>query len=142
MSAQLTRKRFTVDDCLRMEEAGILSPNDHVELIRGEILVMSPIGPRHGAAVDGTAEAMVELSARKAIVRTQGTVVLDRFAAPQPDIALLRPKEDRYVSGNPGGSPIFCCRRISHGLSGLNGFNLRNPRNPRLNLSPILLSIC
>jgi hypothetical protein len=42
---------------------------------------------------------MVELSARKAIVRTQGTVVLDRFAAPQPDIALLRPKEDR--------SPIF-----------------------------------
>lgn len=106
MSAQLTRKLFTVDDCLRMEEAGILSPNDHVELIGGEILVMSPIGPRHGTAVDRTSRALGRL-AGDAIVRTQGTVVLDRFAAPLPDIALLRPKADDYVSRNPGPDDII-----------------------------------
>src|SRR5438128_2088976 len=62
MSAQRSRRLFTVGDCLRMEEAGILSPNDHVELIHGEILLMSPIGPRHGTAVDRTTRAMVLLA--------------------------------------------------------------------------------
>ena len=107
MSAPITRKLFTVDDCLRMEKAGILSANDRAELIRGEILLMSPIGPRHGAAVDGANRAMGRLAGDAAIVRVQGAVELDRFAAPQPDIVLLRPKEDLYVGKNPGSPDIF-----------------------------------
>lgn len=61
MSAQIRRKLFTAEECYRMAEVGILLPEDRVELIRGDILKMSPIGPRHGAAVDGTTRAMVQL---------------------------------------------------------------------------------
>ena len=107
MSAQLARKLFTVDDCYKMADVGILSPGERVELIRGEILVMSPIGPRHGTAVDRTTREFVKLAGDTAIVRTQGSVVLDRFAAPQPDLALLRPKEDEYVTRNPAGADIL-----------------------------------
>lgn len=107
MSAENRRKLFTFDDCIRMAEVGILSPADRVELIHGEILKMSPIGPRHGAAVDGTTRAMVQLAGDTAIVRVQGTVVLDQFCAPQPDIVLLRPKDDFYAGKNPGSPDIL-----------------------------------
>ena len=90
-----------------MAEAGILSPDERVELIAGEIVAMSPIGPRHGVAVDRVTREMVRMAGDRAIVRTQGTVVLDRFAAPQPDLALLRPKTDEYLSRHPNAGDIL-----------------------------------
>src|SRR6185436_15942102 len=49
MSSEPIRRLFTVEECLRMVDAGILRSDERVELIRGEIIKMSPIGPRHGA---------------------------------------------------------------------------------------------
>ena len=107
MSDKIQRKLFTADDCYRMSDAGILLPEDRVELIWGEILKMSPIGSRHGASVDGTTRMMVRLAGDNAIVRVQGTVELDKFCAPQPDVVLLRPRDDFYVRKNPAGPDIF-----------------------------------
>jgi len=107
MSTHFTRRLFSFDDCLRMAEAGILRPSERVELIHGELSVMSPIGPRHGGVVDRTSRAFVLMAGGNAIIRTQGTVVLDRFVAPQPDIVLLRPKDDDYLSRNPGVEDIL-----------------------------------
>ena len=106
MSTEIKRKLFTVNDCYRMSEVGILSPNDRVELIRGDIVLMSPIGPRHGASVDAATRAFVRLAGEDAIVRVQGTVVLDDFCAPQPDLVLLRPRSDFYVGKNPASPDI------------------------------------
>ena len=107
MSDKIQRKLFTANDCYRMFDAGILLPEDRVELIRGEILKMSPIGSRHGASVDGATRVMVRRAGDHAIVRVQGTVELDQFCAPQPDVVLLRPRDDFYVGKNPGGADIF-----------------------------------
>src|SRR5207247_2117375 len=46
---ELVRRRFTVDEYHRMGEAGILNEDDRVELVRGEIVQMSPIGIQHAA---------------------------------------------------------------------------------------------
>jgi Uma2 family endonuclease len=46
------RRRIDVDEYFRMAKAGILQPKELVEHIDGELLRMTPIGSRHGYAVD------------------------------------------------------------------------------------------
>ena len=49
MTVQLLRRKFTVDQYHKMIESGILTADDRVHLIRGEIIEMSPIGTKHAA---------------------------------------------------------------------------------------------
>jgi Uma2 family endonuclease len=105
--SHITRKLFTYEDCLRMEKTGVLSPSERTELINGEIFVMPPPSPRHGAAIDGRTSALHQLLGTKANIRTQGGVVLDKYAAPLPDIAVLRFRTDRYITRNPDADDIL-----------------------------------
>src|SRR5262245_41877610 len=107
MATEVSRRLFTVHDYHRMVEAGILSEDDRVELIRGEILAMSPIGPRHSAAVLRATQSLVRIAGDRAIVGVQGSIRLDEYDEPQPDLYLLRPKDDFYASGHAGPSDIF-----------------------------------
>ena len=45
-------RKFTVAEYYRMAEVGILKPDERVELIEGEIIVMAPIGPEHADDVN------------------------------------------------------------------------------------------
>lgn len=44
---KIPRHRLTLDDYHRLGEAGILNEDDRVELLEGQLIDMSPIGPRH-----------------------------------------------------------------------------------------------
>jgi Uma2 family endonuclease len=107
MATEISKRLFTVHDYHRMVAAGILTEDDRVELIHGEILAMSPIGPRHSAAVLRATQELVRLVSGRAIVGVQGSIRLDEYDEPQPDIYLLRPKEDFYASGHAGPADIF-----------------------------------
>jgi Uma2 family endonuclease len=107
MAVAVSRRRFTVNDYHRMGEAGILSSRDRVELIDGEIVTMMAIGPRHGASVDRANRALTTTVGTSAIVRVQGSVRLDLFNEPEPDIVLLRPRADFYASAHPGPADIL-----------------------------------
>ena len=107
MSVAVTRRRFTIDDCQRMEDAGLLRAEDRVELIDGEFVKMMAIGPRHHASVDRATRAFVTKAGESAIVRVQGAVVLDLYNAPEPDLVLLRPRADFYASRYAGPADIL-----------------------------------
>jgi Uma2 family endonuclease len=99
MAAELTRRRFTADEYLAMGEAGILRAEDRVELIDGDIVAMSPIGRRHVAVVSRLTRTFIERLGDRAIVQPQGSLRLDWSTEPQPDLALLRPRDDFYATG-------------------------------------------
>lgn len=59
MAVQILRKKFTVEQYHQMIESGILTDRDRVELIKGEIIEMSPVGRRHAACVDRVTELFI-----------------------------------------------------------------------------------
>ena len=96
MRTEISKRRFTVDEYYQMAEAGILKPQERVELINGEVVAMSPIGNPHMACVD-RANAIFVLSLKgRALVSIQSAVQLDIYAMPQPDVLLLKPSPDYY----------------------------------------------
>jgi Uma2 family endonuclease len=101
-----------------MAEAGILSEDDRVELIDGEVVAMTPIGPRHNAAVARAIRALVNAVGERAIVNAQGSIRLDRFREPQPDFVLLRPRDDFYSSALPGPADILLIVEIAESSLG------------------------
>ena len=106
MSANL-KNHFTVSEYERMGETGMLPPDARVELIEGEIIEMSPIGSRHAACVELLAEQVRELVKGIFLVRTQNPIVLDNFSEPQPDVAVLKFRPDRYLNAHPRPSDIL-----------------------------------
>jgi Uma2 family endonuclease len=113
MPVDVARRRFTVEEYQRMGEAGVFSAQDRIELIDGEILTMSPIGSRHGAAVDRAAQAFFRAVSARAIVRVQGVIRLSHYSEPEPDIALLRPRANFYSAGHPEPSDVLLVVEIA-----------------------------
>ncbi|WP_448377597.1 Uma2 family endonuclease, partial [Fervidobacterium sp.] len=93
----MIRHRFSVEDFHRMAEAGILSEDDRVELIRGEVVELSPVGKRHMAALKRLMDALFPLQQeRRALLQVQDPLRLSPDTEPQPDLALLAYRDDFY----------------------------------------------
>ena len=90
------RHRLSVADYYRMAEVGILAPDARVELIEGDIIDMAPPGDLHSAIVMFLTRALVRAVGDRALVLAQDPLRLSDFSEPQPDFALLRPREDEY----------------------------------------------
>ncbi|MDW8060794.1 MAG: Uma2 family endonuclease [Thermomicrobium sp.] len=96
-----------------MVAAGILGPEDRVELVEGELLDMSPIGWAHQACVNRLTEFFVALLQGRAIVQPQGPIRLSEHSVPQPDLALLRPRPDYYAAGGPTPADVLLLVEVS-----------------------------
>lgn len=95
------RHRYTRAEYYRMAEAGIFGEDDRVELIEGEIIDMAPAGSQHAGTVKFLAKALQSAVADQAIVSVQDPLCLDEFSEPEPDFALLRPRQDFYRCAHP-----------------------------------------
>ena len=104
---EITKKLFTVDEYYRMAEAGILTPEDRVELIDGEIIQMSAIGHRHMACVTRATTLFILAFGSKAVVSTQNPVQLSGWTEPQPDLVILKPRSDFYDTGKPKAEDVL-----------------------------------
>src|SRR5690242_4872955 len=92
----VTRRPISVAEYHRMGEVGILGERDHVELIEGELVAISPIGSYHHGTVNKLNHWLVQAVGDRAIVSVQGPLRLDDFSEPEPDFALLKPRADFY----------------------------------------------
>jgi Uma2 family endonuclease len=95
------RHRLTVADYYRMAEVGILDPEARVELIDGDIIDMVPPGSPHAATVTYLTEVFIRAVKERATVLVQNPVRVSDFSEPQPDLALLRRRDDFYRDRHP-----------------------------------------
>lgn len=107
MGVEALRHLFTVDEYHRMAQGGVFGEDDRVELIEGEIIEMIPIGSRHAAAVKRLNAILSQRIGAHVLVGVQDPIRLGEHSEPQPDLTLLRPREDFYASGHPGPEDIL-----------------------------------
>jgi Uma2 family endonuclease len=113
MPVDCEKRRFTVSEYHRLADTGILSENDRVELIAGEILRMTPVGSRHAAAVARATRALVLAAGTQAIVRVQSPIRSDDFTEPEPDLVLVRPRDDFYSAEHPRAADVLLVIEIA-----------------------------
>jgi Uma2 family endonuclease len=108
------RRRLDVDAYYRMAEAGILTQNDRVELIDGEIFDMVPIGSAHAGKTDRLNRLFARVAADGlALVSVQRPLTLDAYNEPEPDLMLLKPREDDYQGRHPGAADVLLLVEVS-----------------------------
>ncbi|MGB6296130.1 MAG: Uma2 family endonuclease [Rivularia sp. (in: cyanobacteria)] len=107
MTVQLLRRKFTVEQFHKMAESGILNEDDRVELILGEIIEMAAIGIKHAACRRRLNSFLHQKLGHKVIISIQNSVVLNEFSELQPDVAVLKPREDFYASAHPQAKDVF-----------------------------------
>jgi len=90
---------ITVHDYHRMAATGLLAPDARVELLEGRIVAMAPIGTRHNACVVRLTRLFVRGLGDRAVVNPQGSMRLNLYSEPQPDVGIYRPRDDDYASG-------------------------------------------
>jgi hypothetical protein len=107
MVVQIERILFTTDQYEKMIEAGILEEGDNVELLRGEIVKIAPIGLRHAGCVAWLVSTFAARLGRSVIVWPQNPIRLSDDTEPEPDVALLKPSVDFYTSRRPGPQDVL-----------------------------------
>ncbi|MDE2686988.1 MAG: Uma2 family endonuclease [Chloroflexota bacterium] len=108
-----TRRRFTVAEYYAMANIGILHENDRIELLDGDLIVMPPIGDWHAASVDRFTNMLPPRLQGRAIVRVQNPTRLNDNSEPQPDIMLLRWRDDFYQEGHPAPADVLLLIEVS-----------------------------
>lgn len=96
-----------------MAEAGIFHEDDRVELIEGKIIQMAAIGSRHAACVKRLNKLLVREVGDSGVVGAQDPVVLPDISEPEPDLTVLRPRDDFYAAGHPVPEDVLLLIEVS-----------------------------
>ncbi len=113
MTTEVLKRLFTVEQYHRMIETGIITEGDRVELMRGEIVEMASIGTKHAAGVNRLTRLFYDKFGEQVLVSPQNPVEVDEHSEPQPDIAILRPRDDFYASAHPTPDDVFLLIEVS-----------------------------
>jgi Uma2 family endonuclease len=113
MEAQEKIRPITVDDYHRMADAGIFGEEERVELLDGLLIAMPPEGPIHADVAGELVELFVRRLAGRAKVRPGNPLALDGFSEPQPDVALVRRRKERYLKAHPAPEDVLLLVEVS-----------------------------
>jgi len=97
----------------QMAEAGILSGDEQVELIAGQIIHKMPKGPAHSALCKRIEKLLESRLGNHVLVRLQDPITLDTYSEPEPDIAVVHPQDNFYADHHPTPTEIFLIIEVS-----------------------------
>lgn len=97
--------RFSTAQYLRMIEAGVLGPDDHVELIEGIVVEMSPAGTPHNGFLINIVDLLAPLLGRFKFA-VQATLTVAEGQVFDPDFMLLDRRPDNFRTKLPDASDV------------------------------------
>lgn len=113
--AEVKRRLFTLDEYERLCAAGVFDEDERIELIHGEILEMPPIGPEHMSSAARLHREFSLHLGRSALVWPQGNSIRlpESNSSPEPDITIVRWRDDYYRHQAPGPDDVILIVEIS-----------------------------
>jgi Uma2 family endonuclease len=114
MATDYQVRPISARDYHKMGGAGIIGPDERVELLDGELIAMPPIGPDHAFCVRELTKLFFRRFADCAIIDIQNPVALDAYSEPEPDVMLLAPKSDGYRSALPEPNEVLLIVEVAN----------------------------
>src|ERR1700712_1947902 len=97
MAVPMQKQLLTIAEFERAWDDGAFPPDARLELIRGEIVEMTPIGSRHIACVVQLITLLSRLIPRALLSPQNPLQIAGHEPQPQPDLILIRPRNDLPV---------------------------------------------
>jgi Uma2 family endonuclease len=107
-------RHFTADEVLRMVETGILAADEPVELLEGELVVVSPQGPEHQTVTERLRRRLEAIYGDRFHARSHSTIQASGDSLPEPDVAILRGEVDDYLRRLPTGADLALAVEVSN----------------------------
>ena len=108
-----TAKRFTIDEYNRLAELGFFHEDDRVELIRGEIIPMAAKGTLHSTFSRRLIRELSKLIGNQGTLQSQDPISINPDSEPEPDVAILRNKDDDYLNFHPTPQDVLLLIEIA-----------------------------
>jgi Uma2 family endonuclease len=94
-------RRWTRQEYEYLAEIGVLRPDEHVELIGGEIIEVPPQHSRHATAVRLAEDVLRAIFGAGFDVRTQLPLALGQHSEPEPDVAVVVGTPRDFTDAHP-----------------------------------------
>lgn len=111
--ARVGRRLFTTDEYECMAETGLLGEDERIELVGGEIVRMAAMGTRHARCIQRLTERLVLRLQGVASVRVQLPIMIPDLDEPEPDLAVVRRRDDDYLEGHPTPADVLIAIEVS-----------------------------
>ncbi len=106
--ARLSRARYDA-----MIDTGILTENDAVELLDGQLYEAMPKGPRHNARVMRAAKLLERRFGDRCLIGSQNSIALHEYSEPEPDLSVLKYRADCYEHALPEPADVLFLIEVS-----------------------------
>ena len=95
------QRRLSVGDYHRMIGAGILAEDDHVELLEGVIVQLTPQGPKHAKLIRRLCDPTFARVTPDHVVQCQLPVTIGDDSEPEPDVSIVRRTDAASDTSHP-----------------------------------------
>lgn len=109
----VTAKRFSIEEYHRLAELGFFQSDEHLELIHGEIIHMAAKGVAHEVCVTRLLRELPKCLGETVTLRCQSPITLSPDSEPEPDLAIVRNRDDDYFEGHPQPADILWLIEVS-----------------------------
>lgn len=96
-----------------MIDAGVFVGNSDYELIQGEIVKKMPQGKSHIACINRLTRFFSRNCGDDVILSVQNAVVIGDISEPEPDVTLLKFREDFYETGKAEAEDVLLLIEVS-----------------------------
>jgi Uma2 family endonuclease len=107
-------RQFTADEFQRMLEAGILSEDERLELLEGELLFASPQDPKHVVATEKIRRELERVAGAHQHTRMHSPIAAGPDSLPEPDVALVKGQLGGFAERHPAGSDLVLTVEVAH----------------------------